>query len=579
MKRLTAIPALAVLLVALSAPMAIADTAEPTDEPTAGSDSSGADANPVSPYVQPSIVYVSVTWTGYIYDTFQGYKDYIRPGGEGDAKKFTVGFRCTGFVVNPDGYIATAGHCVDPNEASIRDAFIEQAAVFATTRDPAYSNLSVQDFIDTEDDYRVDGYDAETDTVHKGRPDRAVSTAWSVSAGGVDTGEVYPAIVRKFQPFDKGDAAILKIDKTDLTAIEFSEATELAPQTPVVAVGYPGSVDMVTDPSLETPTFTDGTISSERTIQDGLLTVYGISAQVSGGMSGGPTVDSDGKVIGINSFGIDPSVETQSFNFIRPTQNLIDVMSDAGVENELSETTQTYNAGLDAYFAEDKEGAVEALQTVVDEQPTNQMAADYLAKANDLADAPASDSSDSGDGFPYALVGGIAAGVLVLIGLVVFLLARRGKSGASGQGGPSQAMPTGPAPGGDGGWATPPAAPGQPAQAPTTQMPAGPVAPVTAQAAPTPQAAEPPPARPPAHAAPTASAPATPPAPPAAPPAAPETVGFRPAGAEPAAPVAPVEQQVQAPPAVPEQAHAFCGTCGTRAVAGQKFCGNCGATL
>src|SRR6201999_4470198 len=29
-------------------------------------------------------------------------------------KPFSVTYNCTGFVVTPDGYIATAGHCVNP---------------------------------------------------------------------------------------------------------------------------------------------------------------------------------------------------------------------------------------------------------------------------------------------------------------------------------------------------------------------------------------------------------------------------------------------------------------------------------
>src|SRR4028119_2225887 len=43
------------------------------------------------------------------------------------------------------------------------------------------------------------------------------------------------------------------------------------------------------------------------------------------------------------------------------------------------------------------DAAVAALQPVVDEQPTNQMAADYLAQAQDLPDTEvAADSDDSG---------------------------------------------------------------------------------------------------------------------------------------------------------------------------------------
>ena len=58
----------------------------------------------------------------------------------------------------------------------------------------------------------------------------------------------------------------------------------------IVAIGYPASVDEVTDPDLH-PSFKAGQVSSVKTRGQGLLTVYELSAAVSGGMSGGPTVD------------------------------------------------------------------------------------------------------------------------------------------------------------------------------------------------------------------------------------------------------------------------------------------------
>ena len=209
------------------------------------------------------------------------------------------------------------------------------------------------------------------------------------------------------------------------------------------------------------------------------------------------------------------SSRSRSTSCARPSI-INELIADAGVDNELGEVNENYYAGLDAYFAGDKDAAVESLQAVVDDQPTNTMAADFLKKAQDLPDEAASDSggSDDGGGFPIALVGGIGAGVLVLLGLVVFLISRRGK-GQGGQGGPSPAMPVGQTPGGDGGWAPQPSAPMTPTTTSSSAAPSGPyVAPATAQAAPAPQAATPPaPVTPPAPAAPTASS--TPPAPPA----------------------------------------------------------------
>ena len=41
--------------------------------------------------------------------------------GEGSNMPFLATWNCTGFVVNPDGWVATAGHCVDPESAKTAD--------------------------------------------------------------------------------------------------------------------------------------------------------------------------------------------------------------------------------------------------------------------------------------------------------------------------------------------------------------------------------------------------------------------------------------------------------------------------
>jgi hypothetical protein len=190
--------------------------------------------------------------------------------------------------------------------------------------------------------------------------------------------------------------------------------------TEVVSVGFPASVDMVTDPTMD-PSYKDGTISSIKPIQNGLLNVYEISSQMSGGMSGGPTLNSAGDVVGLNSFGI--VGESKGFSFIRPASIVSEMLTDEGVTNEVGDVQQTYLDGLAAYFDGDKPTAIDDFDRVLAQVPSYSLAQQYRAKAETLADpAPAR------GGFSTLALLLATFGVLVLVGLIgglIALLTRR----------------------------------------------------------------------------------------------------------------------------------------------------------
>src|SRR5262245_46120630 len=176
--------------------------ADDGDSGASAADDTGSPLERVNAYVQPSVVYEGVEWTGYIYDKFN--KQYLN-----DGQSFTLNTQCTGFVVNPDGYIATAGHCVDP-KGEILNLFIAQAARWAINNDYyADKSLTVNRIV-AFDDYRVEGLN----TKNRG-PDRKITVAWAATASGLDASQQKNARVIDFQPFDKGDAALLKVEETE----------------------------------------------------------------------------------------------------------------------------------------------------------------------------------------------------------------------------------------------------------------------------------------------------------------------------------------------------------------------------
>jgi S1-C subfamily serine protease len=416
MGRISKIIGTAAIAVACLAATPVAALAAPSQPET----TTASPLEQLSASVQPAIVYLESTWTGWVFDT---HRYGGQPWGYLREKPFSVTVRCTGFVVNPDGYIVTAGHCVEYSD-DIEAAILSQAIEF----DHSQYGGDLEDWIQYGlDNYRIDGQQRQ------GRPDLHVDTAFGIAVSGVSTGSVLPARVLAMRPFDKGDVALLKVEAKDLPSLMLAPEAEIGVGTEVVSVGYPASVDYVTDATFD-PSFKDGSISSIKTIDDNLLEVYEISAAVSGGMSGGPTVDLAGQVVGLNSFGI--LGEEQPFNFIRPASIIQELLMDEGVTNEQGEVHQAYLAGLAAFFAGDKAAALENFDQVLALVPSHELAQKYRAEAARLPDPPVSESTNPRDvsrtaqpgqssGFPLPIVAGLAALAAGVVGALTVARRRR----------------------------------------------------------------------------------------------------------------------------------------------------------
>ena len=164
-------PTLRTTLAALAAGLAVtlapyAASADETTSPTPTPTESAApvsDEQRLSPYVAPSVVFISIKWEGWLYD--KQFDEYLN-----DAYPFTITGTCTGYVVNPNGWIGTAGHCVDP--AEVRTAWLAEGVNWAIDNG-WYSDVSDDTIIDhVLDRVRVEGQETT-----KG-PDRTVEVSW-----------------------------------------------------------------------------------------------------------------------------------------------------------------------------------------------------------------------------------------------------------------------------------------------------------------------------------------------------------------------------------------------------------------
>jgi hypothetical protein len=223
-----------------------------------------------------------------------------------------------------------------------------------------------------------------------------------------------PATVVDLVAPTDGDVAVLKVPRDRLPAMEIRpDAPPVG--TPVLAIGYPGSAEVATDPNLE-PSSKNGQISAHRTQQG--RPFYEFSAAATHGMSGGPVVDMQGRVVGLISQG-SPG-ETQSFNFASAASNLADVLRGKGIGAVQGPIDRNYRTGLDRYFAGDFDDAVEYFDAVLAGTPTHVQAAAYRQLAVDKGGSAAAGNtlivSIAVACGAAAVVAGAAGAILVSVG-------------------------------------------------------------------------------------------------------------------------------------------------------------------
>ena len=212
--------------------------------------------------ILPSIVGIEVTYTA----TSNSYFGFGMPSTS------TATATGSGIIISEDGYILTNNHVVDSSSSSSYSYYdiSDATSVKVKLNSSTYGD-------DATFDAKIVGKDSQT------------------------------------------DLAVLKIDKTGLTAAEFANSDEAVVGEFVMAVGSPLGLDT---------TVTTGIISAvNREVEsDGNKYVcIQTDAAINSGNSGGALVNSDGKVIGINTLKLS-GTGVEGIGFAIPINSTLDII-------------------------------------------------------------------------------------------------------------------------------------------------------------------------------------------------------------------------------------------------------------
>jgi len=275
----------------------------------------------------------------------------------------------SGFILHPDGFIATNGHVVERfyemNEQRLAKEFLAKAVAEACG--PALAMVP--------EGARKERLSAiAADPVNRGKVRLRKQLQVHLS-----TGKVYPADVKAYSPSIKPDAppsgqaasqggkpeavgsgrdvAILKIEERDLPTLGLtpnSAALKLGEQ--IFVIGYPGVVlnhDFLSRKSQLEASVTVGRISGFK-IDINDRRVIQTDAAITWGNSGGPAFNLKGEVIGVATF-ISTTLEgdqaVQGFNFLIPAGSVHEFCGKIGLTpNPDTRFMTEWAEGVAAYF-------------------------------------------------------------------------------------------------------------------------------------------------------------------------------------------------------------------------------------
>ncbi|MCG5433406.1 serine protease [Mycobacterium sp. MYCO198283] len=287
--------------------------------PTVGAPTAAADEQGINERVKDSVVYVQASWTGWVLLP----EELRAPGGRAFFGPVKAQSQCTAFAVDVAS-LATAGHCVDPGGEEIK-SMVREAMVMELLDNGEFSSESkAAAFLElaNRQQWPVEGKDngapveREVRVIQPDDPDRVID-------------QFTTAQVVDFQPFKEGDNALLRV--ANIPPLKPLVVADKAPEVgeELTAVGFAGKVQDISDPSrVPQPSFKTGTASSQQVSPEGVPGTE-INAQMSAGMSGGPTISNEtGEVLGVNSAGFND----QSANFITDATTLRNFLQKNGVQ-------------------------------------------------------------------------------------------------------------------------------------------------------------------------------------------------------------------------------------------------------
>lgn len=314
---------------------------------------------------EPSVCFIISYFWGYVLD----------PWDNTWSDAYYQAYTGTGFCVNPDtGHIVTAGHIVEISEADFKYDLIY--AYLIDTYGAQLDGWTDADWNWAYENIKVEGYDGgpydmevfvQFNTANSGIPDNPNDIDTFIRAELID-----------FSGWEQRDIAILKIQPQtgrSLSSVMIGDSSMVEIQDQLTIIGYPWTSEMGQQNVLN-PTITNGNISGK--IMIGGTEVLQIQGDAREGNSGGPVLNDEGMVIGILTMGTD-----YTNNYLRPSNDVMEILNRNGVTNKLGNVDELFKEGLVMYRLKHYSKAIENFNSILNLNQRHIRAQEYRSKAQE----------------------------------------------------------------------------------------------------------------------------------------------------------------------------------------------------
>jgi len=404
-----------------------------------------AAARPVSADEQPSASQKASIFAKASVVRVLGYFEVTFRIGDNVVKEY-VGGMGSGFFASADGFVVTNAHVVEDvkegetaaKQKAARSVMGQLAKKFPAdfaqmTGDQQlalYNKLVLSATVDMNNDIVLpDGTKLKYDVMAYGKPGEGT------------------------------DVAVIKVDTKDAPNLPIADSDKVQLQDKVLAIGYPGAADMqglLDAKSQLEATINDGAVSAVKRTAAGEPIIQ-ISASITHGNSGGPTINDKGEVIGLSTFG--SKGEVQGFNFIVASATVKKFLKQAKANTAPSSTIKVWRKGLDEWWAGDLDQAIVDLEETATLFPLHSEAPRVIKlvrqmKKEGKGKKPESkDDGDSGGGggsgktSSAGIVVAIVFVMAIVIGVLILMMRGKKKPAIAGPHVPGMAAPGMPPPG------------------------------------------------------------------------------------------------------------------------------------